>query len=49
VENKTRTSIYPLQEKESIRELARLLGGTSITENVLNNAKELKEQAAAFK
>lgn len=41
----TYTSIAKLGEEESIRELARLLGGDSITDAVLNNAREMRLQA----
>ncbi|MGV2989090.1 DNA repair protein RecN [Vibrio sp. E150_011] len=39
--NKTETSINALSEQERISELARLLGGSQITESTLANAKEL--------
>ena len=39
------TDIGRLNEEESIEELARMLGGLSITENVRNNAKEMKDLA----
>lgn len=39
------TDIGRLNEEESIEELARMLGGASITENVRNNAKEMKDLA----
>lgn len=39
------TDIRSLGEEESIEELARMLGGASITENVRNNAKEMKDLA----
>lgn len=42
---KTKTSIYPLDKEGELQEIARLLGGESITEAVLQNAKELKLQA----
>ncbi|MCM1468691.1 MAG: DNA repair protein RecN [Alistipes sp.] len=45
----TVTSIRHLAEDESVMELARLLGGVSITENVLNNAKEMKDLALRSK
>jgi len=48
-DNATRTDIYLLNESESIRELARILGGAEITESVLNNAAEMKELAAKCK
>lgn len=41
----TRTRIFSLSEKESVRELARMLGGDSITDAVLSNASEMKELA----
>lgn len=34
-----------LSEEESIREVARLLGGAEITKNVLDTAKEMKDMA----
>lgn len=43
--DKTITSIAPLDEEYSIEELARLLGGVSITDNVLNSAREMKDMA----
>ncbi|MFA0088326.1 DNA repair protein RecN [Vibrio sp. 10N.261.51.F12] len=39
--NKTETSMNALSEQERISELARLLGGSQITESTLANAKEL--------
>ena len=39
------TNIKRLDEEESIEEVARMLGGASITENVRNNAKEMKDLA----
>lgn len=45
VENKTVTTINRLDDKSSVLELARLLGGSAITENVINNAREMKELA----
>lgn len=45
----TRTDIYPLNEEDSIEELARLLGGAKITEAVRENAKEMKELAKQVK
>ena len=41
----TITQIHVLKEDDSIRELARLLGGAEITPAVLENAKEMKELA----
>lgn len=41
----TRTEIKMLYEEESIKELARLLGGAKITDTVLQSAKEMKELA----
>ena len=38
-------AIHVLEENDSIRELARLLGGAEITPAVLENAKEMKELA----
>lgn len=46
VENaKTHTNICKLNEKESVHELARMLGGVEITEAVVKNAQEMKELA----
>ena len=45
----TITEIHPLGERESVRELARLLGGAEITEAVLKNAMEMKELAQVHK
>ena len=42
---KRQTQIHVLKEHDSIRELARLLGGAEITPAVLENAKEMKELA----
>lgn len=39
--NKTETSMLTLNEQERITELARLLGGSQITDSTLANAKEL--------
>ena len=44
-ENETVTSIHPLSEEDSVRELARMLGGAKITDSVLANASEMKELA----
>ena len=41
----TITQIHPLEGEESVRELARLLGGAQITPAVLGNAREMKELA----
>ena len=45
----THTGIHPLEEKESIEELARLLGGDEISEASLENARELKAKSKAKK
>ena len=45
----TQTSIRQLDEEESIRELARILGGAKITQTVLDGAKEMKELAESSK
>ena len=47
--SETITEIHPLGERESVRELARLLGGAEITEVVLKNAMEMKELAQVHK
>lgn len=46
---RTTTRIRELEEEESVEELARMLGGASITENVLNNAREMKDLARKSK
>ena len=48
-DERSATQIRKLQDKESVEELARMLGGASITENVLNNAREMKELATKSK
>ena len=48
-DNSTVTSIVELNEKSSIEELARLLGGTIITEAVIKNASEMKSLAMESK
>ena len=48
-DERTITDICELNENKSIEELARMLGGAEITENVLNNAKEMKDLAAKSK
>ena len=45
----THTKIHPLTEKESIEELARLLGGDEISEASLENARELQAKSKAKK
>lgn len=42
---KTVTSIEKLKETEIVQELARILGGAEITENVMSSAKEMRELA----
>lgn len=41
----TTTGIRRLDEEESVRELARILGGARITDTVLESAREMKELA----
>lgn len=48
-QNTTTTHIRQLDEKESICELARLLGGSEITDTVLKNAEEMKDMAKRTK
>ncbi len=48
-EIRTSTTIGMLSENESIEELARMLGGAIITENVRSNAREMKELATKTK
>ena len=44
-DNRSVTGIRCIENEESIEELARMLGGASITENVMNNAREMKDLA----
>lgn len=44
-EQMTQTQIKPLSASESVREIARLLGGREITDLVLQNAAEMKRTA----
>ena len=44
----TTTDIRQLSDENSIDELARLLGGSAITDAVRNNAAEMKNMAKAF-
>lgn len=48
-ESHTATEVKKLSEKESVKELARILGGAAITENVLSSAAEMKKLATASK
>ena len=48
-DNETITEIHPLEGDDSVRELARLLGGVEITQAVFDNAKEMKELAQVHK
>lgn len=41
----TRTDIRKLDEEESVKELARILGGVKITDTVIQSAVEMKELA----
>lgn len=41
----TKTEIRKLSEQESVKELARILGGAKITDTVLKSAVEMKELA----
>lgn len=45
----TKTSITKLSKEESIRELARMLGGVEITQRVLESAREMKDMAEKVK
>ena len=48
-DNKTITCMRELDEESQINELARFLGGSKITENVMGNAKEMKQLANDYK
>ena len=41
----TATSIYALDEEQSVQELARILGGAQITDAVMDSAREMRELA----
>ena len=41
----TKTSISPLDKKERVSEIARMLGGEEISRAALQNAEELMEMA----
>ena len=43
--NRTKTEILCLDEQESVRELARLLGGAKVTGKIMESAAEMKEMA----
>ena len=45
----TRTQIYPLNEENSVEELARILGGARITDTVMKSAREMKNLASQMK
>lgn len=45
----TTTQIHTLDQENSIRELARLLGGAQITDAVAENAREMKKLAEEYK
>ena len=49
LDNRTVTSIKCLSSDEIIEELARMLGGVTITEAVIENAREMKAQANSNK
>ena len=46
---RSKTTVKRLSEEESVDELSRLLGGSEITESVLQNAKEMKNMAKEYK
>jgi DNA repair protein RecN (Recombination protein N) len=46
---KTITSIKQLQDNEKIQEIARILGGVSITDAVISSAEEMKKLADSYK
>ena len=48
-DGRTVTSIYGLDEEASVRELARLLGGDTITDAVITNAREMRKMATDSK
>lgn len=48
-ENHTATDIRRIDEAEEVSELARILGGVAVTENVINSAREMKKLATDTK
>lgn len=48
-ENKTHTNVRKLNKEEEIMELARMLGGVTITDTTRENAREMKELANSTK
>jgi len=40
-DGRTRTTLHPLDEKERVRELARMLGGETVTPTTLDHAREM--------
>ncbi len=48
-DNVTSTNIYELSEKQTMEELARLLGSDELTEAALSNAEEMRKQAFQVK
>ncbi len=44
-QNETKTKISHLDYEQSVKELARLLGGANITDTILDSAKEMKDMA----
>lgn len=48
-EGRTATTIRELSKEESVKELARMLGGEGVTEAALKNAEEMQELAAKTK
>ena len=48
-ENRTVTTVKALSEEKSVNELARLIGGRSITGSTIEAATEMKSQAKIFK
>ena len=49
VNQSTVSNIIRLEEKETVEELARMLGGVKVTDTVLESAKEMKELARSVK
>jgi len=49
IDGHSKTTIEKLDDNNSIMELARMLGGTIVSDAVINNAKELKEMALKYK
>jgi DNA repair protein RecN (Recombination protein N) len=49
IQDTTTTNVYPLNYEGSVKELARLIGGVTITESTIKTAREMRQQAIDLK